>query len=65
MLKKIQSNDIDAINAVGFGCCPADAIKEVRDIADYVASVNGGEGVIREIVDAIIHNEEDVNDSTT
>lgn len=58
-------NDIEAINAVGFGCCPADAIKRVRDSAVYVTSVNGGEGVIREVVDVILNSEEGVNDSTT
>ena len=47
-------NDIDAIKAVGYGCCPADAIVEVRKIATIVTSAKGGEGVIREIVDYLL-----------
>ncbi len=47
-------NDIDAIRTVGFGCCPADAMPKVKEVADYVAQTNGGAGVIREIVDLIV-----------
>lgn len=47
-------NDIDAIRAVGYGCCPADAMPEVKTVADYVTETVGGKGVIREIVRKII-----------
>lgn len=47
-------NDIEAIRAVGYGCCPADAISEVKRAADYVAGTNGGAGVIREIAERVI-----------
>lgn len=47
-------NDIEAIRAVGYGCCPADAISEVQIVADHITKAKGGEGVIREIVDRII-----------
>lgn len=47
-------NDLDVIKAVGFGCCPADAVSEVKVAADYVAQRVGGSGVIREIVDYIL-----------
>ena len=46
-------NDIEAMQAVGYGCCPADAMPEVRRIADYVAEARGGEGVVREVVSRI------------
>lgn len=47
-------NDIEAIKMVGFGCCPADAMPEVKAVADYVAVAKGGAGVIREVVGVII-----------
>lgn len=47
-------NDIEAIRAVGYGCCPADAIPAVKTAADYVAAAKGGEGVIREVIDRIL-----------
>lgn len=46
-------NDIEAIKMVGLGCCPADAMQEVRVMADYVARAKGGEGVIREVVNSL------------
>lgn len=46
-------NDLEVIQSVGLGCCPADAVKEVRDIALYTTKSNGGQGVIREVVDLI------------
>ena len=47
-------NDIELIRMVGFGCCPADALPQVKDASDYVATAKGGEGVIREVVELII-----------
>lgn len=43
-------NDVEVIKAVGYGCCPADAVPEVKAVADYVTKAKGGEGVIREVV---------------
>lgn len=47
-------NDLQVIKAVGYGCCPADAVEEVKKEARFVTSVKGGEGVIREIVGRIL-----------
>lgn len=47
-------NDIEVIKNVGFGCCPADAMPAVKEQAKYIAKTNGGNGVIREIVDVIL-----------
>lgn len=47
-------NDIDVLKIVGFGCCPADAVSEVKNVAKYIAKTKGGEGVIREIVQKIM-----------
>ncbi len=47
-------NDIDVMKAVGYGCCPADAVLDVKAIADFITQTKGGEGVIREVVARII-----------
>lgn len=47
-------NDIELIHLVGFGCCPADAIVQVRENADFITRAKGGEGVIREVADMIL-----------
>lgn len=49
-------NDIDLIKFVGFGCCPADAMPQVKAVAKYITKAKGGEGVIREVVEKIYGN---------
>lgn len=49
-------NDMEVIKMVGYGCTPADAIPQVKAIADCVTKARGGEGVIREIVEFIVDN---------
>ena len=34
--------------------CPADAVKQVVDIADFISSKNGGEGAVRELIEWIM-----------
>lgn len=46
-------NDLEAIQAVGFGCCPSDANSKVKNVASFITKSRGGEGVVREIVDKI------------
>lgn len=38
--------DIPAIKLVGLGMCPADAIKDVRELSDMVLDVDGGSGCL-------------------
>jgi 3-deoxy-D-manno-octulosonate 8-phosphate phosphatase (KDO 8-P phosphatase) len=46
--------DIPPMQTVGLACCPTDAVREVRDIAHYIAQARGGEGAVREIMDMIL-----------
>lgn len=47
-------NDFEVIKMVGFGCCPNDAIPQIKEAAKHITKASGGEGVIREVVDLII-----------
>lgn len=47
-------NDIECIKAVGFSACPADAIEEVKCYAGYIAKRKGGDGAVREIIEAVL-----------
>ena len=49
-------NDLDCMRAVGFGVAVADAVPEVRAAAHAVVSRNGGDGALRELADALLHN---------
>lgn len=47
-------NDLAVIKMVGFGCCPNDAVKSVKNAARYVTHSCGGQGAIREVADVIL-----------
>jgi len=46
--------DTQVLRACGFGIAPADAAPEARQAADYVTSVPGGRGCIREGIEMIL-----------
>lgn len=43
-------NDLPAMRLCGFAGCPVDACEEVKERADYVSSVRGGYGAVRDII---------------
>ena len=43
--------DIPVMKACGIGVAPADAVEEVRQIADYVSEYGGGHGCVRNAVE--------------
>ena len=43
-------NDLECMKAVGYAGCPADAAKEVLDIAGFVCTQRGGYGAVREFI---------------
>ena len=47
-------NDLEVIKIVGYGCCPYDAMPQVKEAAKYVTKATGGRGVIREVVDKLL-----------
>lgn len=46
--------DIPLLKRVGFAVAVADAVPEVRRIADYVTSNGGGRGAVRELCEVIL-----------
>lgn len=48
--------DVPAIRYAGLGIAVGDAPEEVRAAADYVTSVSGGRGAVREVVELILKN---------
>lgn len=57
-LKKVayvgnDTNDMGAMEIVGFSFCPNDSHESIKKIADHILPRNGGDGVIRELLDII------------
>lgn len=47
-------NDLPGMRLCSFVGCPADACKEVKIIADYVSTKEGGRGAVRDIIEYIL-----------
>jgi YrbI family 3-deoxy-D-manno-octulosonate 8-phosphate phosphatase len=56
-------NDLGLMKKIGFSVVPQDGIKKVIQIADYRCKLNGGEGVLREVVDLIFEVKKIQNES--
>ncbi len=50
--------DLPVIRAVGLGMAVADAAAEVRQAADFVTSLPGGHGAVREAVETILKSQQ-------
>jgi len=46
--------DIDCIKSVSIGTCPKDAVPEIREVADYISQVNGGDGCVRDVMEQVL-----------
>ena len=46
--------DLDAMRSAGVSACPSDAALEVKNCADLVLKTEGGNGVIRELLEMIL-----------
>lgn len=49
-------NDLPAMKMCGFVGCPEDACAEVKDRADYVSTVKGGYGAVRDIIEHMLRD---------
>ena len=57
-------NDLSCMKICGYSACPSDAMKQVREQANYICEAKGGDGAVREFIDYLIENQEkeDVKD---
>jgi len=46
-------NDYCAMKKCAYSACPADSHPRIREIAKFVLNTNGGEGVVRELVEHV------------
>lgn len=47
-------NDLPPMSLAGFVGCPADSCTEVRERADYVSTIKGGHGAVRDVIEHIL-----------
>jgi 3-deoxy-D-manno-octulosonate 8-phosphate phosphatase (KDO 8-P phosphatase) len=46
--------DFQPMQFVGLACAPADAAPEIRHIAAYISSFNGGQGCVRDVIEKVL-----------
>ena len=51
--------DIPLLKTVGFSAAPLNARTEVRKVVDYITTVKGGDGAVREVIDLILAAQQD------
>jgi 3-deoxy-D-manno-octulosonate 8-phosphate phosphatase (KDO 8-P phosphatase) len=47
--------DLDAFKVVGLKTCPADAVPEIMENADYISPKTGGNGCVRDVIEKTMH----------
>jgi 3-deoxy-D-manno-octulosonate 8-phosphate phosphatase (KDO 8-P phosphatase) len=47
-------NDLGVLKNCGLSVCPADAISYVKEKADLITQVKGGQGAVREVADLVL-----------
>jgi len=46
--------DVEVMKSVFLPTCPADACDEVKAIAKYISSINGGKGCVRDVIEKVL-----------
>ena len=54
--------DVLPMQIAGVACSPADAVQEVKAIANYISPLNGGSGCVRDVIEKVLKLNNDWND---
>jgi len=46
--------DLDVMRSAGVSACPADASRDILDMADYVSPLKGGKGCVRDVIEKVM-----------
>lgn len=46
--------DYEIMSHCGVAACPADAVQEIKEIADYISLFCGGKGCVRDIIEQVL-----------
>ena len=50
--------DLPVLKRVGFSCCVANAVEEIKPSVDYVTKRKGGRGAVREVIDLVLKGQD-------
>lgn len=46
--------DYEVMQKVGVPCCPADAVEEIKSVAQYISPFGGGKGCARDVIEQVL-----------
>lgn len=46
--------DLQVMQEVGFACCPADAVEEIKSVSHYISPFFGGKGAVRDVIEKVM-----------
>ena len=46
--------DHPAMQLAGLPCCPADAVREIKEISAYISPLDGGKGCARDVIEKVL-----------
>ena len=46
--------DYEVMQHVGLSCCPSDAATEIRSLSNYISSIAGGQGCVRDVIEKVL-----------
>ena len=50
--------DYNLMYKAGIPTCPANAAEEIKSVADYISSINGGHGCVRDVIEQVLKVQE-------
>jgi len=53
--------DYEVLSKSGISTCPADAVREILEICEYVSDKNAGEGCVRDVIEQVLRAQEKWN----
>lgn len=46
--------DMEIMKISGISACPKNAVPEVKEISDYISSIEGGKGAVRDVIEQVM-----------
>ena len=46
--------DYSCMQLAGLACCPADSVKEIKQISTYISTCKGGQGCARDVIEKVL-----------
>lgn len=46
--------DMEIMKMAGISACPKNSVAEVKEISDYISSIEGGKGAVREVIEQVM-----------